>query len=187
MSVSLMKKQGIVLDKGVKRVRIGLGWDQPKVDADVEAFATDSLDKVTRDEDFVFYGNPLHPSGAIKHGGDCKDGSRKEGDDETIDVDFTKLPEDIYNVNVTISIHNAEKRKQHFGLMKNAYCRIMDADTNEELGRYNLSADYNTETAGVIATIEKINDDQNIWKFHAVGEPADDLVALCEKYGVNLE
>ncbi len=193
MSISLVKGQKIDLTKGnsgLRKVAFGLGWDTNRYDGnsdfdlDVSAFLTDDTGKVTSEKDFVFYGQPQHPSGALIYSGDNRTGEG-DGDDEVIKVQLDKIPSDYDTISFTVTIYEAEKRLQNFGMVENAYVRLIDEDTGEELVRFDLTEDFSTETALVVAEIYK-RDGQ--WKFAAIGSGYDGgLKALCKEYGIDAE
>lgn len=108
-----------------------------------------------------------------------------DGDDESIVVDFTKIPNDYEKLAITVTIHEAESRLQNFGMVENAYIRIVNEETDEELLRFDLSEDYSTQTALVFAELYKYNGG---WSFKAVGSGyTGGLIALCSQYGINAE
>ena len=192
MAVKLQKGQKIDLTKGnksLKKVLIGLGWDTNKYsgrfdfDLDAAAFCCDNNDKVKDELDFIFYNNLKHPSGAIEHMGDNLTGG-SEGDDEQIIVDLEKLPQNIQKINFTVTIYDADKRQQNFGQVSNAFVRVVNQDTNEELIRYDLGEDFSIETAIVVAQLYKHNGE---WKFNAIGSGFQGgLAALCRNFGLNV-
>lgn len=193
MSISLVKGQKIDLTKGnagLNKVVFGLGWDTNRYDGnadfdlDVSAFFTDDSGKVTGEQDFVFYGQPQHPSGALIYSGDNRTGVG-DGDDEVIKIKLDKIPSDYETLAVTVTIYDAESRLQNFGMVGNAYVRVVDEETGEELIRFDLSEDFSTETALVVAEIYKHNGE---WKFKAVGSGYNGgLKALCNQYGIDAE
>lgn len=193
MSVILTKGQRVDLTKGqlpLNKVLIGLGWDTNRYDGEVDfdldasIFLLEENGKVGRDEDFVFYGNLEHPSKSIIHTGDNRTGAG-DGDDEIIKVELNKIPSDYVKLAITVTIYDAEKRLQNFGMVENAYIRLFDEETNEELLRYDLSEDYFNETAIVFAEIYKHN---GTWKFKAVGSGySGGLKSLCSQYGIDAE
>lgn len=193
MSVSLNKGQRVNLTKdrpSLNRVLIGLGWDvnhydgESDFDLDASVFMTKKNGKVGNEGDFVFYNNPIHETESVIHGGDNRTGMG-DGDDEIIEVNLDMLPADYESLVIAVTIYAAEARLQNFGMIENAYIRIVDAETNEELLRYDLSEDYSTETALVIAEIYKHNSQ---WKFKAVGSGYNGgLQALCARYGIDAE
>ena len=158
MPVSLKKGQKVSLTKdnpGLSRVVVGLGWDVNAFDTggafdlDAAAFLLGENGKTTRSEDFVFYGNLRHPSGAVEHLGDNLTGIG-DGDDEQIKVDLTRVPEQISRIAFTVTIYEAEERRQNFGQVNNAFIRIYDETNGQELLRYDLGEDFSIETAAVL-------------------------------------
>ena len=190
--VSLFKGQKVSLTKdnpGLMRVIVGLGWDTNKYDGgapfdlDAAAFLLDSNGKVRADSDFVFYNNLVHPSESVKHMGDNLTGEG-EGDDEVIIVNLSRVPESVSRIAFTVTIYDANERKQNFGQVSNAYIHIVDSATDEELIRYDLGEDFSVETAVVVGELYRHNGE---WKFNAIGSGyKGGLHALCEDYGVNV-
>ncbi len=193
MPISLSKGQKISLSKeapGLKKIMVGLGWDTNRYsggydfDLDASAFLAGANGKCTGDQDFIFYGNLEHPSGAVKHMGDNRTGDG-EGDDEQIDVDLSMLPSNIDKIAVTVTIYDADQRRQNFGQVSNAYCRIVNAETDEEIIRYDLGEDFSIETAIVVGEVYRHGGE---WKFNAIGSGyAGGLAALCAQYGIDAE
>ena len=193
MSVSLSKGQRVDLTKGrpsLKNILVGLGWDinhydgEADFDLDASVFMVKENDKVGKDEDFIFYGNLEHSSKSVKHMGDNRTGEG-DGDDEVIKIKLDKIPSDYETLAVTVTIYDAESRLQNFGMVGNAYVRVVDEETGEELIRFDLSEDFSTETALVVAEIYKHNGE---WKFKAVGSGYNGgLKALCNQYGIDAE
>lgn len=193
MSVSLAKGQRIDLTKGrpsLKRIIIGLGWDMNHYDGEVDfdldasVFMIKDNGKVATDEDFVFYGNLEHKTKSVIHMGDNRTGDG-DGDDEVIRVELDKVSSEYTTLAVAVTIYDAESRLQNFGMVGNSYVRVLDEETGEELLRFDLSEDYCTETALVVAEVYKHNDE---WKFKAVGSGYNGgLKALCLQYGVNVD
>lgn len=168
--INLQKGQRIEL--GLEKVRVGLGWDPNPVegedfDLDASAFMLGADHKLPQDEYFVFYNNLKSPDGAVESSGDdLTGGHSEEGDDETINVDLSKLDPQIKEIVFTATIHKAEERKQNFGQVRNAYIRIYNALTNEEIAKYDLEEDFSVETALEFGRIYQKN---NVWKFDAMG------------------
>ncbi len=191
ISKSLAKGQKVELTKNnsaLKRILIGLGWDiknsEETFDLDAAAFLLQSNNKVSCDEDFIFYGNLKHNSGSVEHMGDNLTGAG-EGDDEQIKIFLEKVPVNIARIAFTVTIYDAEQRKQTFGQVSNAYIRIIDDLTQQELIRYNLGEDFFVETAVVVGEIYRYKGE---WKFNAVGSGfKGGLTALCKNYGVDVE
>lgn len=193
MPVSLSKGQKISLTKtnpGLKKVVVGLGWDvnafdtDSAFDLDSSAFLLTDSGKVSKPEDFVFYGNLNHPSGAVIHCGDNLTGAG-DGDDEQVKIDLSQVPPEITRIAFTVTIHEAEQRRQNFGQVNNSFIRLLNEETGEEILRYDLGEDFSIETAAVFAELYKHN---NEWKFNAIGSGYQGgLAALCASYGVDVE
>lgn len=194
MAISLQKGQKISLDKGLTLVKIGLGWDvnkydgQVSFDLDASAFLLGANGKVRKDSDFVFYNNDKSENNAIIYGGDNRTGSGN-GDDETIMIDFSKVPNDVEKITITATIYNAKKLHQNFGMVENAYIRLCEMEDNQTEGtevlRYDLGEDFSIETAVVFAELYKRNGQ---WKFSAIGSGYQGgLAALGRSYGLDVE
>ena len=192
MAISLQKGQKIDLTKtnpGLKKILIGLGWDINKYDGgsdfdlDAAAFLLGANGKVSSDEDFVFYKNLKHNSGSVEHLGDNLTGAG-EGDDEQIKIDLSKVPANVDKIDFTVTIYDADARKQKFGQVENAYIRVVNDETGEELIRYDLGEDFSIETAVVVGEIYR---NKGEWKFNAVGSGwSGGLAALCKNYGIDV-
>ena len=192
MAVSLAKGQKVDLTKtnpGLKEILVGLGWDTNKYDGgkdfdlDSSVFMLGADGKVRNDKDFVFYGNLKHESGSVEHMGDNLTG-KGEGDDEEIKIDLSKVPADVEKIDFTVTIYEAEQRKQNFGQVENAFIRVVNAATNEELIRYDLGEDFSIETAVVIGELYR---NKGEWKFSAIGSGfSGGLASLGRNYGVNV-
>lgn len=185
MAISLQKGQKISLTKesaGLSRLIVGLGWDEveqkrrgffaPKpqdIDCDATAFLLKD-GKLTDKSDIVYFGNLTHKSNSVIHMGDNLTGEG-EGDDEQIAVDLSMVPKEYDRIVVVVNIYQAEKRNQHFGLIKNAFIRIVDARNNQELCKYNLSENYDGMTAMIFGEIYRHEAE---WKFSAIGQATND-------------
>ena len=190
--VSLVKGQKVDLTKGnagLKKILVGLGWDTNKYDGDdfdldASAFLLDKNGKVTTDKDFVFFNNLVHPSGAVKHMGDNLTGGG-DGDDEVIKVVLNKLPKYAEKVVFCVTIHEAERRMQNFGMVENSFIRVVDDNTGSEITRYDLKEKFGDSTAIIAGEIYR---DGSGWKFHAVGDGFNGgLFDLCEKFGIEVK
>lgn len=185
MSVNLQKGQKVDLTKGnagLKSLVVGLGWDEaPKkfslfskqedIDCDASAILiTESTGKLAGPIDVVYYGQLQHRSGAVRHCGDNLTGAG-DGDDEQIIVELNRVPADYNKIVFVVTIYQARERKQQFGMIRNAFIRIVDADTGTELCKYNLSENYEGKTAMIFGEVYRYNGE---WKFGAVGEPTND-------------
>ena len=192
MAISLRKGQKVDLTKGnpsLTKTLIGLGWDTKRYDGgfdfdlDAAAFLLNASGKVNSDADFVFYNNLKHESGAVEHMGDNLTGEG-EGDDEEIKIDLAKVPANVEKIDFTVTIYDADVRNQTFGQVENAYIRVVDDATGQELIRYDLGEDFSVETAVVVGEIYR---NKGEWKFNAIGSGfSGGLAALGRNYGVNV-
>ena len=189
MVLSLSKGQNISLSKEdatLQKIHIGLGWDERQTDGkefdlDASLFMLKDDGKVRSGADFIFYKQEDSACGSVHHTGDNRTGAG-DGDDESIKVDLTGVPEDIQKLVVTVTIHDAEDRRQNFGQVANAFIRIANDESDTEIVRYDLGEDYSTETAMVFGEIYRHGGE---WKFRAVGQGyAGGLLAMCHQYGV---
>lgn len=192
MAISLQKGQKVDLTKtnpGLTKIVIGLGWDTNKYDGgsdfdlDAAVFLLGESGKAGGEKDFVFYGNKSHESGSVVHMGDNLTGAG-DGDDEQVKVDLATVPSSVQKIDFTVTIHEAESRKQNFGQISNAYIRILDEAKNEELIRYDLGEDFSVETAVVVAELYRNGAE---WKFNAIGSGFQGgLKALCGNFGIDV-
>jgi tellurium resistance protein TerD len=191
MGISLNKGGNLSLSKTdptLKNIIVGLGWDaRPTAgadfDLDASAFMVKEDGKVRADSDFIFYNQTKSTCGSVEHTGDNRTGAG-EGDDESLIVLLDKVPTDIQRIVFTVTIHDADSRKQNFGQVSNAYMRVVNKDSNNEVARFDLSEDASIETAMVFGEIYKHGSE---WKFKAVGQGyAGGLAALARQYGINI-
>lgn len=185
MSISLQKGQKVSLSKdnaGLSKVLIGLGWDEvpqskggffaPKpqpIDCDASVLLLQN-GKLMNKGDIVYFGNLRHASGTVQHMGDNLTGAGA-GDDEQVLVDLAKIPEQYDKIVIVVNIYQAMQRKQHFGLIQNAFCRLVDDSKNTEMCKYNLTDDYSGATALIFGEIYRHNGE---WKFNATGQGTND-------------
>lgn len=191
MALSLQKGGNLSLSKtdpSLTKILVGLGWDERTTDGssfdlDASAFLLTAGDKVRNDSDFIFYNQLKSPDGSVEHTGDNRTG-QGEGDDESVKVDLSKVPAEITKIAFTVTIHDAEARRQNFGQVSNAFIRIVNDLTGTEIVRYDLAEDYSTETAMVFGELYRHN---NEWKFRAVGQGySGGLKAMCDQFGINI-
>lgn len=191
MAISLQKGGNVSLtktDPGLTNVQVGLGWDARSTDGaafdlDASVFLVGDDGKVLSDGHFVFYNQKTSPDGAVIHAGDNTTGAG-EGDDETVTINLPGVEAGVKRVVFAVTIHEAESRKQNFGMVRNAFMRVLNKDSSTELARYDLSEDYSTETAMVFGEIYRNSEE---WKFKAVGQGfAGGLGALAKDHGVNI-
>jgi stress response protein SCP2 len=194
MSVNLQKGQKVSLTKdnaGLSKVVIGLGWDEAKqkrglfapkpqpIDCDASAILLQN-GKLVHKQDLVYFGNLTHKSGSVKHMGDNLTGAG-DGDDEQIVVDLSQVPAEYDRIVIVVNIYQAVQRRQHFGMIQNAFCRLVDARNNTEMCRYNLTEDYSGMTAMIFGEVYRHNGE---WKFNAIGQGTNDpgLGELANRY-----
>lgn len=190
MAVTLTKGQRVSLEKvapGLTEVFVGLGWDIKPTDTgydfdlDASVFLLSSNEKLISDNHFIFYNNQTSPdpSKSVEHTGDNLTGAG-DGDDEVIKISLQKVPADIQKIVITVTIHEAGKRGQNFGQVQNAFVRIVNAQTNQEVVRYDLVEDYSVETALIMAEIYRKDGE---WRLNAVGSGYQGgLQALLDRY-----
>jgi len=192
MAVSLSKGGNVSLSKeapGLNAVIVGLGWDVRKTDGaafdlDASAFVVGQNDKVLSDAHFIFYNNKSSPDGSVVYGGDNRTGEGA-GDDETIKIDFAKLPADVKKVVIAVTIHEGVERRQNFGVVSNAYARVLNDADGKELARFDLSEDGSTNTSLIF--VELYRGPQGDIKVKAIGEGWESgLSGLAASLGVNL-
>lgn len=190
MAISLQKGGNVNLSKeapGLTKVVIGLGWDPratdgAEFDLDGSAFLLKADGKVRGDNDFIFYNNLKSSDGSVVHNGDNRTGAG-EGDDETLTVDLSRVPAEIDRLSFCVTIHEAEARKQNFGMVAKAFIRCLNASGNAELARYDLSEDSSVETAMIFGELYRAGAE---WKFRAVGQGfKGGLGPLARSFGVN--
>ena len=191
MSVSLSKGGNVSLSKedpGLTRILIGLSWDTRTTDGtafdlDASAFLLAVGDKVRGDDDFIFYNNLRSADGSVEHTGDNRTGEG-DGDDEALTVELSTVPADVQKIAVAVTIHDGEARRQSFGMVSNAFIRIVNDVTGRELSRYDLAEDASTETAMIFGEIYRHSGD---WKFRAVGQGfKGGLAPMARNFGVNI-
>lgn len=194
MSVSLQKGQKVSLSKdnaGLSKVIVGLGWDEVKrktgffapksqaIDCDASALVLVN-GKLIHKDDIVYYGNLRHPTGTIEHMGDNLTGAG-DGDDEQIVVDLARIPAQYDKIVLVVNIYQAVQRNQHFGMIENAFIRLINASNNVEMCKYSLTDNYSGMTAMIFGEIYRYNGE---WKFNAIGQGTNDssLGELANRY-----
>ena len=191
MGVSLSKGGNVSLTKAAPNlgaIAVGLGWDVRSTagddfDLDASALALGENHKILSDEWFVFFNNLKSPDGSIEHQGDNLTGEG-EGDDEVINIDLKAVPQQAVSIVVTVSIYDAESRRQSFGQVRNAYIRVVNLANDVELARYDLTEDASVETAMVFGELYRNGPE---WKFRAIGQGyASGLAGIARDFGVNL-
>jgi tellurium resistance protein TerD len=191
MPVSLSKGGNVSLTKaapGLKAVVVGLGWnpratDGEAFDIDASVFLLNASGKVRSDADFIFYNNLKSSDGSIEHTGDNRTGEG-EGDDESVKVNLETVPADLDKLVFGVTIHEADARRQNFGMVAGAYIRVLNAADNAEIARYDLSEDSSTEAAMIFGELYRNGAE---WKFRAVGQGfAGGLGPMAASFGVSV-
>lgn len=191
MSISLSKGGNISLSKeapGLTKITVGLGWDVRQTDGaafdlDASAFLLDGIGRVRSDADFIFYNQLKSTCGSVRHTGDNLTGEG-DGDDESIEVDLTQVPAEVQKIAVAVTIHEGEARRQNFGMVSNAFVRVVDQVTGREITRYDLNEDASVQTAMIFGEVYRHGTE---WKFRAVGQGfKGGLGPLAHHFGVNV-
>jgi tellurium resistance protein TerD len=191
MAISLSKGGNLSLSKTVPnlaKIHIGLGWnvratDGAAFDLDASAFLLAATEKVRSDADFIFFNQKTSADGSVKHMGDNLTGEG-DGDDEVVKVNLEGVPADVAKISVAVTIHEADTRRQNFGMVSGAFVRVLDDATGTEIVRYDLSEDFSTETALIFGEVYRNGAE---WKFRAVGQGFQGgLPSLAKNFGVNI-
>lgn len=190
MALTLQKGGNLSLSKtdpSLTKLIVGLGWDPratdgTEFDLDASAFLLNAAGKVRGEQDFIFYNQLKSVDGSVEHTGDNRTGAG-DGDDEVIKVDLSRVPADIDKISFTVTIHDADLRKQNFGQVGGAFIRIVNEVTGTEVVRYDLAEDASTETAMIFAELYRNNGE---WKFRAIGQGyAGGLKSVANSFGMN--
>lgn len=191
MAISLQKGGNVNLSKeapGLSKMVIGLGWDVRATDGnafdlDGSAFLLKADGKVRGDADFIFYNNLKSVEGSVAHSGDNRTGAG-DGDDETVTINLAEVPANVDRIAICVTIHDADARRQNFGMVQKAFVRCVNASGNTEIARFDLSEDGSAETAMVFGEVYRNGGD---WKFKAVGQGfKGGLGPLASSFGVNI-
>ncbi|WP_027416122.1 TerD family protein [Aneurinibacillus terranovensis] len=187
MSISLQKGQKIDLTKGnagLSRIVVGLGWDPvkksgggllgslfgggggPQIDCDASVLMLNEQNRLESKQDIIYFGNLQSHCGSVRHTGDNLTGDG-DGDDEQIIVDLSRVPARIHKLVFVVNIYDCRNRKQDFGMIQNAFIRIVDMTKNSEISRFNLTENYAGRTTLIVGEIYRYNGE---WKFGAIGE-----------------
>ncbi|MDR7238563.1 TerD family protein [Neobacillus drentensis] len=187
MAINLQKGQRVDLTKsnpGLSKILVGLGWDPVQsggggglfgglfggggaanIDCDASVIMLGANDKLQNNKDVVYFGNLKSMDGSVQHSGDNLTGDG-DGDDEQVIIDLSRVPSHIQKLVFVVNIYDCVKRKQHFGMIKNAFIRVVNPGNNQELLHYNLTDNYSGLTCLVTGEIYRHG---NEWKFAAIG------------------
>lgn len=191
MALSLQKGGNISLtkqDASLTRITVGLGWDPRNTDGqqfdlDASAFLLTSGGRVRGDHDFIFYNQLRSVDGSVEHTGDNRDG-QGDGDDEAINIDLSRVPQEIDKVAIAVTIDQADTRRQNFGQVGGAFIRVVNQQSGQEMTRYDLGEDFSIETAVIFGEVYRHGGE---WKFRAVGQGYQGgLGPMARNYGVNV-
>jgi tellurium resistance protein TerD len=191
VAVSLSKGGNVSLSKeapGLRTIRVGLGWDARVTDGsafdlDASVYVLGENGKVRSDSDFIFFNNLSGAGGAVVHQGDNLTGVG-DGDDEVVVVTLDKLGADVAKISFAVTIYEADQRRQNFGMVQNAFIRVVNGDGGTEIARYDLSEDASTETAMIFGELYRHGGE---WKFKAIGQGfAGGLSPLARSFGVKV-
>lgn len=191
MPISLVKGANINLSKeapGLEKISLGLGWGKrltsgAEFDLDASAFLLTDSGKVRSDADFIFYKQTTSTCHSVVHTGDNRTGEG-DGDDEVINVDLSKVPSDVQKIVFTVTIYDHATRNQNFGMVSNAYIRVLNQGNGSEVARYDLSEDASTVTAMIFGELYRNNGE---WKFKAVGQGfSNGLAEMARNFGVDV-
>ena len=190
MAINLVKGQKIDLTKGntgLNKIMVGLGWDpvssgkgllsslfgggSKAIDCDASAIMLGAGDKLLSNKDIIYFGNLVHTSKSVRHMGDNLTGDGN-GDDEQIFLELSNIPAQIEKIIFVVNIYDCMNRKQDFGMIQNAFIRIIDHTTNNELARFNLTDNYSGSTALVVGEVYRQGAE---WKFAAIGTGTTDV------------
>lgn len=190
MAIVLQKGQKIDLTKGnptLEKLVVGLGWDpitQQKGgllgglfgsnsggDIDIDASVIMLRDdQFKHKNDLIYFGNLKSKCGGVQHTGDNLTGEG-DGDDEQVIIQLKRIPQDVNRLIFVVNIYDCARRKQDFGQVENAYIRVVNDATKQELLTFNLSENYQNLTSLTVAEIYRHN---NEWKFGAIGSGSTD-------------
>ena len=188
MALSLVKGQNTALNAGLQKVIVGLGWNEREdagdaFDLDASAFLLTGENKVRSDADFIFFNQLSSACGSVVHQGDNLTGA-ESGDAEQIVVELPKVPHDVERIVFIVTIYKAKERHQNFGMVQNAYIRVVDTASNEEIARFDLGEDACMNTTLVFGELYRRN---GMWKFRALGQGYDfEIGDIARKFGVNV-
>lgn len=185
MAVTLQKGQKVDLTKsnpGISCIMVGLGWDpvhqggglfskKKAIDCDASVIMLNENAKVANKENIIYFGHLQNKNASVKHMGDNLTGDG-DGDDEQIQIELNKIPTDIHRLVFVVNIYDCKARNQNFGMVQNAFIRLVDSNKNQEIIRYHLTDQYAGKTALIVGEVYR---HQGEWKFAAIGEGTNEL------------
>ena len=190
ISKDMQKGQNVdltIANPELNKILVELGWDDNKyndeeIDLNLSVFLLNNKELVDYEENFVFYNNLISKDASVVYTGDNNTKSVKS---KVVEVDLGKVDKNVSKLVFVSNIYEAKERAHDFGKVSNAYIRILRENDKEEILRYNLEKEYNSETTLVFGELMRNN---NEWKFNAIGKGSNDgLEIMCEKYGIDVE
>jgi DNA polymerase-3 subunit epsilon len=184
MVLSLVKGQKIDLTKNnpeLNLLHIGLDWKAPgNFEIDVSAFMVGANEKIVREEDFIFYGQPISSNGSV-----CLEESISTMEKQHFMIDLLKVPADVHKISFALTIYESEQNGQTIEDVSNMQLRILNSSTQEEVAAFPIDYSFTKETAIELGSVYRNSGE---WKFQAVGAGFyGGLVQLCRFFGVEVE
>lgn len=181
--LQLLKGQKVDVTKGknVNEITVSFGWStaNQEMGIDAAAFLLSERGRCERDEDFIFYGNPVSQDGAVTHT------VLKQGDKESLSVSLSSLPQQVARIALTLTIYEGEQLNHRMKDVSGLYLKLLDRQSGEELLRFEYGSDLSDETAIVAGELYRHNGE---WKFNAIGSGFNGgLAALCVNFGLEVE
>jgi len=174
---------------GLMHIRVGLGWDVRQTqgaafDLDASAFLLKGDGRVRFSQDLIFYNNKQSVDGSVFHNGDNLTGAG-EGDDEVLSIDLMRVPPDVQKAVFVVSIYDAVARGQNFGQVSRAFIRVVNADTNQEICRYDLTEEASMDNCMIFGEVYRYGGE---WKFRAIGQTIQGGLRACgQMFGLNMQ
>jgi len=174
---------------GLLHIRVGLGWDVRQTpgtpfDLDASVFLLKADGRVRFSQDLIFYNNKQSADGSVFHHGDNLTGEG-EGDDEMLSIDLMRVPPEIQKIVCTVSIYDAIARGQNFGQVSRAFIRVVNADTNQEICRYDLTEEASMNNCMIFGEVYRYSGE---WKFRAIGQSIQGGLKACgQMFGLNMQ
>jgi stress response protein SCP2 len=184
MVISLVKGQKIDITKNrpeTNRLHIGMVWkSQHHFDIDVSAFMVGEDEKIIREEDFVFYGQPYSSNKSVQ-----LETSISSVEKQHFLIDLLKVPAEVKKIAFTLTIYESEVNGHTFEEVSDIVLRIVDSRKQEEMAVFPIDYSFTKESAIVLGSLYRYGDQ---WKFHAVGAGFfGGLADLCNEYGVEVD
>ncbi len=169
---------------GFSKIMVGLGWEnRPNFDLDASVFMLSANGKVRSDEDFIFYNQKTSQCLSVAHQGDNRTGVG-DGDDEVININLQKIPSHVQKLVFSVSIFEHAERRQNFGMLKEAFIRLVDENTGRQIAIFDLDEDAGNASSMIFGELVRHGSD---WRFVAVGQGFNfDLTEMAINFGVHV-